>query len=179
MYNLLEYLKTIFLISSLATIGIYGLIKVKRELSLLRYAFLLLMSVSCQNNTKQNEINSQEKGGTEARILLNDIWVLHKISDDAFDKTTKKHPQLEFNIAENKFYGNDGCNRILGGLDQLTNTELVFGAIAGTRMRCPEMGAVNKYLGLLKKVKHYSISNLELSLQDADKNVLLVYQKAD
>lgn len=144
-----------------------------------RYTFLVLVTISCQNTTKQNTTDSQEKVSTEAKVLLNDIWILHKIEDNAFAKATPKHPQLEFNSADTKFYGNDGCNRILGPLEQLTNTELVFGAMAGTKMRCPEMGEVQTYLARLKEVTHYRISNLELSLLDADKNILLVYRKGD
>ncbi len=149
------------------------------NLHLYKYALIILLCISCQKGSKSNTIDSKEKGGTETSILLHDIWILHKIEDISYSETTQKRPQLQFQVTQKKILGNDGCNQFFGKIENLTNSELEFSIMGGTKMRCPNMGAVNTYLELLKKTHYYQIMNLELSLLDANKNVLLVYKKGD
>jgi len=49
----------------------------------------------------------------------------------------KKHL---LNFDKNKVFGSDGCNRIAGTIEQIDERNLVFGAMMGTKMACPDMG---------------------------------------
>lgn len=138
------------------------------------YIFIVLIVLLFQACAISNqEIRTQNK------VLLNDIWVLKKVKNNSIDIKKLKEIALEFNIKTNKFYGTDGCNRIFGGVVELTNDKLIFGPIASTRMACKNMKLSYEYLKQLKEVKSYKIENLKLYLLDNNSNTLLEYLKVD
>ncbi len=120
--------------------------------------------------------NENEK--VEAKTLLNDIWVLKKIDNEAIEKM-RKQISLQFDVKANKVYGNDGCNQISGNIKKLTNDELVFGPIRKTMKACINMEIPHKYGKYLEKVKSYKIDSLKLYLLDENNKTLLEYLKAD
>lgn len=134
------------------------------------YIIIIFSSLSC-DGIKKTQIKSKTK--------LNDLWMLHSIHSESYDKSSLKHPRLEFNIREEKFYGNDGCNQITGSIKQLTNKSIRFSGVVGTRMRCLNMEISREYLSLLQKTRYYSIQNLHLTLLDSNKNKLLAFTKAE
>jgi putative lipoprotein len=138
------------------------------------YIFIVLIALLFQACSISNQdIKVQNK------ILLNDIWVLKKVKNNAIDIKKLKQIDLEFNMKTNKFYGTDGCNRIFGGFKEFTNDKLIFGPIASTRMACSNMKISYEYLNYLKKVKSFKIENLKLYLLDEDNKTLLEYLKVD
>lgn len=139
------------------------------------FSFLAILSCS---SLEKNSSNRAPKV-TENNLLLNDIWQLYSIGNSKYENTAQKHPQLEFNISQNKFYGNDGCNQIQGSLSKLSNSELQFGEMFGTKMRCSNMNFTNKYHSALLKTRYYSIKNLQLILLDSEKNTLMIFRKTD
>ncbi|WP_319500381.1 META domain-containing protein [uncultured Draconibacterium sp.] len=116
--------------------------------------------------------------GTEAKILLNDIWVAEIVDGETVaDAATAPH--LEINSKEMKAMGTDGCNNFTGEITTLTNNELVFGPLAGTRKMCPDMTVADKFNKLIPQVRSYKIANLKLTLFDGKGEVLMVMKKVD
>lgn len=115
---------------------------------------------------------------TEAKVLLNDIWVA-EIVDGETVADADKAPRLEINSAEMKAMGSDGCNNFTGAIATLTNNELVFGPLAGTRKMCPDMTFADKFNKVIPQVRSYKIANMKLTLLDEKGEVLLVLKKVD
>ncbi len=109
-------------------------------------------------------------------LRVNDIWVLDKLSGVELDGL---RPQMEINVAKKKLMGKGFCNRIMGSVKKITDTELEFGDILATRMACPAMDKEAKYTEALNKTVFYTIDNNKLTLLGAEKEELLVFKKID
>jgi len=162
----------------LSTQGVFTVYKFNmKQLKLTIYALAIFLLTSC--GTKKNDATYDINKKTEAKQLLNDIWILDSIDNLTINNTTQKKPQLEVNINENKFYGNDGCNQIKGSISKLTNSEIQFKHIFGTKMRCFNMKFTEQYHSKLLETTYYSIKGLRLTLLDSNKNRLLTFKKGD
>lgn len=136
-------------------------------LSITYCLIVFLLSISC-NSYKNSRI-------VKSKTTLNNVWVLQSLNSNTYDRSSLKHPLLEININEEKFYGNDGCNQIMGSIKEVTNKTIEFTNIAGTRMRCLNMESSNHYLSLLQKTRRFKIQNSKLTLLDSDKNILMSF----
>jgi heat shock protein HslJ len=116
--------------------------------------------------------------GTEAKVLLNDIWVAEIVDGETLTDAAKA-PQLEIHSADMEVMGTDGCNSLSGKIKTLTNSELVFGTLAGTNKMCIDMTIPDKFNKAILKVRSYKIANLKLTLLDEQGKVLVVLKKAD
>ncbi|WP_340114632.1 META domain-containing protein [Maribellus mangrovi] len=116
--------------------------------------------------------------GTEAKILLNDIWVAEVVEGEAINDEGKA-PRLEINSTELTVSGTDGCNNISGKISTLTNSELVFGMLVGTKKMCMDMNIPDKFNKLIPQVRGYKITNMKLSLSDEQGEVLIIMKKVD
>ena len=78
--------------------------------------------------------------------------------------------------------GSSGCNRFTGAYTQ-KDEELTLGPLASTRMACPPevMEREQQFLTMLGQVRYAEADHLELTLKDADGDVLaeLVRRDAD
>lgn len=118
------------------------------------------------------------KKGTEARILLNDIWVVEQLEGEmVMDKSNA--PSLEIHTSDMEAMGSDGCNNFMGKIQKLNNEELVFGPLAGTRKMCPDMTVPDKFNKALTRVRKYHITGLKLKLMDEKEKVVLLLKKVD
>jgi len=119
---------------------------------------------------------TQQKG-----LQLNDIWVLEMLGDIEIpaSKGRNRTPQIEINLAENRFFGNDGCNNIMGGLKLVDAEKLEFGMIAGTKMACLNMQNSYKFTQALGKTRTYKIDGLKLYCFDSEGKELLQFKKVD
>ncbi len=108
------------------------------------------------------------------KMLLNNSW---KVSFINGESVTGNTPQLELHTTEMLVHGNDGCNNINGKIIKLTDNELEFGALAGTRKVCPDMDIANRFNETIVNVKKYSITNHKLTLTNAGGKVLMVLEK--
>jgi heat shock protein HslJ len=114
----------------------------------------------------------------DAKVLLNDIWVAETVDGETVvDKANA--PRFEINTTTMETFGSDGCNNIKGKLTTLTNTDLVFGPLAGTRKLCQDMIIPNKFNEVIPQVRRYKIYNLRLTLLDEEGNTLVVMRKID
>lgn len=67
-------------------------------------------------------------------------------------------PFLFFNVAEHQFYGNAGCNNVMGTLEmpEAEQGVLSFGAVAGTKRMCVDMASEDAILQALGQVRGYA-----------------------
>ncbi len=110
---------------------------------------------------------------------LHDIWALEKLGNVAVSKKNTRQPDIEINLTKNKFYGNDGCNNIMGGIKLVDSRRLEFGGVGSTKMACPNMEDSYAFTQGLEKTKTYKIENLKLYLFDANGGLLLQFRKVD
>ncbi len=132
------------------------------------FTFLLLQG--CVMNNESIKV--------ENKTRLNDIWALKKMTNESLENM-RKPIAIEFDTKNNRFHGIDGCNRILGSFDKLTNSELTFGLIKKTMRACIDMKIPTAYVKYLEKVKAYKIDGLKLYLMDENHKVLLEFLKVD
>lgn len=116
----------------------------------------------------------------DAKLRLHDIWALESMDGEEVDlKTLRKHPSIEINLTTMRVMGNDGCNSLMGGIESVGAKELVFGALAGTKMACPNMKLSGQFNQQLGKVQSYQLKGLKLHLLDGEGNELLRFRKVD
>lgn len=112
---------------------------------------------------------------------LNDFWSLYKLNrseiiDDETSQGGRELPTLQFNLAENKVYGNTGCNQ-LNGTIALQDSSLSFSKMVTTKRAC--LGDLeSRFLDALQKVEGYSIANAQLLLIN-QKDTLMVFRRAE
>jgi heat shock protein HslJ len=136
------------------------------------FIFSLVFLSACQVKKEQ----TQNADITQ----LHHIWALHSLNgEDYSNDMSQKHPTLEIFVAEKRVAGNDGCNQIFGGMAILTDTDLKFGMLAGTKMACSDMELADAFGKALGMVEHYVVQDLTLTLQDKDRNELMVLRKVD
>ena len=104
--------------------------------------------------------------------LDNTIWTIIMLDQMPALEAVK----TEVRFADGKISGTAGCNRFTGSYSHQSNV-LTFGAIAGTRMMCPEkqMAQEARFLALLngKVTKRYSVEgNLILANESGQRATL-------
>lgn len=114
------------------------------------------------------------------KTLLNDIWALETLNGQPFsDNSSLERPQLEFNLAEKRFIGTNGCNNIFGNIEEITDSKLILGDMASTRMACPNMELPGEFNQLLKQTSSYKIENMKLTLYSEENKELMQFKKVD
>jgi heat shock protein HslJ len=121
--------------------------------------------------------DGKEFKGCGGRILPpesldNTIWTIIMLDQMPALEAVK----TEVRFADGKISGTAGCNRFTGSYSHQSNV-LTFGAIAGTRMMCPEkqMAQEARFLALLngKVTKRYSVEgNLILANESGQRATL-------
>jgi len=119
----------------------------------------------------------------DEKMRLNDIWALKAINGEMIDTTElsgmQKKPILEIKLDDMKIFGNDGCNNMFGIIESVDEKNIVFGAMGGTKMSCPNMKLSSKYITALGNTKSYKLDGLQLYFYDAEGNEVLQYLKID
>ncbi|WP_266202272.1 META domain-containing protein [Pontibacter kalidii] len=107
---------------------------------------------------------------SDSRLAGN--WVLEELHGKAI--TAERKPLLNFSLTENRVSGNAGCNRITGSVE-VKGDKLYFGAIAATRMACPDLKVESQVLQVLSKRElTYKIEDGRLRLlQDGEEVMVL------
>ena len=109
---------------------------------------------------------------------LNDIWVATHINKSALDRS-KELPQIEMSLKAMQLIGTDGCNSIRSAITNITDTNLSFGNIMGTKKMCPNMEISNRFNDVLSNVTFYRFENLELYLFDEQHKEIIRLLKVD
>lgn len=84
-------------------------------------------------------------------------------------------PTIILNVIDRTVSGIDGCNRLSGQIEHIRDTEIKFGAIAETRMMCPDMSIPQQFNRLLNEVRNYELNTDELNLLDECGNELISF----
>ena len=100
---------------------------------------------------------------------LHDIWAIIEVEGIKVNPENfkAKLPRIEFNIAENRVFGNDGCNNFNGSF-KMEHKRILIGNLASTMMMCSENEEISSKIG-----KILSNSNLDYTIE----NNLLILSK--
>lgn len=115
-------------------------------------------------------------------VSLNDLdgtWQIVSVNGTEVGKT-EKVPQLTFNLAEKRVYGNASCNTINGGFSQEEGkaSSLQFSQMISTMMACPDMSTERNILDALNKVRSFEVKeDGTVALQGEDGAELLTLKK--
>lgn len=86
---------------------------------------------------------------------MNGEWTIVSLRGEALAGDGEE-PYIGFDSQDGKVYGNSGCNRLMGSFDtKAASGNLNLGALASTRMMCPEMDVEQRVLSALGEVRHY------------------------
>lgn len=108
---------------------------------------------------------------------LNNKWILEKIGSTIIKPDEyNKQPVFQFNLQEDKFSGNDGCNNI-GGTMEVQGKRIQFSSLFSTRMACNKK-SIEKILAdqISGKMVSYYFKDNKLYLYLSDDS-LLVFKK--
>lgn len=113
---------------------------------------------------RKNEVDAWSIKGT---------WKVKAVRGESIDQT-ESTPEFFFDLENNLFGGNTGCNS-MGGSIELTDCTMKFSDPYLTEMLCDEhsMDIENKVAGTLPHIAQWSVENAELHLLDEDGNVLI------
>ena len=90
----------------------------------------------------------------------------------------QEFPYIGFDTKSGKVFGNSGCNRLMGSFDVNAKPGTIdLGALASTRMMCPDMTVENNVLSALSKVKKLGTENIALC--GSSNRPLVVLQKKE
>lgn len=116
----------------------------------------------------------------DPKLRLNDIWVLETLEGEKIELAQlQKNPYLEFNLAEQRVIGHDGCNSLSGSIRQVDSTLLLLNPVATTRMMCLDMKIPNQFGRLLSRVKNYKIEDKILYIYDEQASEIMTFGKTD
>ncbi|HWL70322.1 MAG TPA: YbaY family lipoprotein [Geminicoccus sp.] len=100
--------------------------------------------------------------------LAGTVWTLTALNGQAaLPAAGRQVPDLTFEPAEGRFYGQGGCNRISGGFLPVGDEgDVSIGQIVSTKMACTPEGVPTEqaFLNGLAEVDHYAITGDELRL---------------
>jgi len=109
-------------------------------------------------------------------LPLNDTgWLLETLKGQTLILDT----QVTLNFEKDTFGGNDGCNQYSGGYTTDGGKITIDENIIATLMACeePVMEQASAYIAALMQASTYEVSNEQLTLLDADGNVLATFMQ--
>lgn len=127
--------------------------------------------------------NGQEYSGCgnyiNATYKLNDFWQLYTLNQAEIDtqNMARKIPALQFDVAQNKVYGNTGCNQLSGNV-AIEGSSLSFSKTITTKMACPG-DLESRFLKAFENVSAYDISGAELLLLSPNSDTLMTFRRAE
>ena len=136
--------------------------------------------VSLNDADGKSVILLQKRDVKEVSIKdLEGTWQIMTVNGTEIGKT-EKTPQLTFDLAEKRVYGNASCNTINGGFSQEEGkpSSLQFSQMISTMMACPDMDTERNILDALNKVRSFEVKeNGTVSLLGEDGSELLTLKK--
>lgn len=117
----------------------------------------------------------------DLKLRINDIWVAIEIKGEILpsEEDSISFPQLEINVGEMRYMGNDACNNYNGGIIELDDQTIRFGIAAGTRMMCMDMKIPDLFNTSLPEVLTWEIQENKLQLFDANGKEVMLLKKID
>jgi heat shock protein HslJ len=115
-----------------------------------------------------------EQGALYASSEMADVenveWTLTELDGAAIAPTERGAPTLKLSSKERRASGFAGCNRYTGGYE-LNGATLRFGALAATRMACPDPTPETALLKVLEATASWKVAGRTLELSDASATV--------
>lgn len=116
------------------------------------------------------------------RSSLDGTWNVVKVLGEMVSKKMQTRPELTFAVAEGRFSGNAGCNRINGEVkfDDAGRNVIRFDNVASTRMMCPDMTTEQNVLAALSMARFFGeLPNGNLGIFGTDGRTLLELSKVE
>ena len=114
---------------------------------------------------------------------LNQEWLLVNFDDQGSKKKVIATPQTTIQFSTERLSGLAGCNRYFAGYQLKNRYDLTIERIIATEMACPDpvgiMQQEHTYLQLLSRAKAYYIRDGQLTLYNADKVAILIFQQRE
>ena len=114
---------------------------------------------------------------------LNQEWLLVNFDDQGSKKKVIATPQTTIQFSTERLSGLAGCNRYFAGYQLKNRYDLTIERIVATEMACPDpvgiMQQEHTYLQLLSRAKAYYIRDGQLTLYNADKVAILIFQQRE
>ena len=111
-------------------------------------------------------------------------WNIIEINGSAVvPAPNQEFPFIGFDTKTGKVYGNSGCNRMMGSFDVNAKPGTIdLGALASTRMACPDMSGERELLQALDKVVRFdAVGEVKpvnkIALYGTDNTKLMVIEK--
>lgn len=111
---------------------------------------------------------------------INGEWNIIEINGSAVvPAPNQEFPFIGFDTSTGKVFGNSGCNRMMGSFDVNAKPGTIdLGAMASTRMACPDMTLENNVLSALAQVKKYKkLGKENIALCGSSNRPVIVLQK--
>lgn len=114
-----------------------------------------MMMVSCGDAKVETPVSALEGEWDVVAVNVDTV----ALDVDAME--TPANPFIVFDLNEKKVYGCASCNRFNGEVvvDTLAPGKVAFGAVASTRMMCPDMNVEMAFLKGLESVKAFEALN--------------------
>lgn len=113
---------------------------------------------------------------SKANSDLSGVWKNIKINGDSLSEV-KENPSITFDLNKMMVAGKDACNNFNTSIETLSNSDLVFGDIASTKMMCPDMETPKVFLDALSKVVNYRVKGSELVMLDEKGTEILHFSR--
>ena len=111
---------------------------------------------------------------------INGEWNIIEINGAAVvPAPNQEFPFIGFDTNTGKVFGNSGCNRMMGSFDVNAKPGTIdLGAMASTRMACPDMEVEGRVMKALNEVKSFGkLAGGGIGLYDADNTLVMVLVK--
>ena len=114
---------------------------------------------------------------------LDQEWFLVSFNNQGSNKKVIANTQTTIQFSTERLSGSAGCNRYFAGYQLKNRYDLTIERIVATEMACPDpvgiMQQEHTYLQLLSRAKAYYIRDGQLTLYNADKVAILIFQQRE
>jgi heat shock protein HslJ len=111
----------------------------------------------------------------EKTELTGKYWKLVKLNEKTVE-TTGREAFMRFDIEDNRVHGNSSCNIFNGKYELLVGNKIKFSPFAMTRMACIGNNIESEFMQIFEKTTSYSITSIELFLQDEFETTLAKFE---
>lgn len=127
---------------------------------------VLIASSCCNCGRKSNDVAT----------LQNTNWELIEMEGQVISRAKDADNYTMLLTDDNKINGVGDCNRYFGGFEVNNNT-MTVGALASTRMMCPNQAQENAFIKMLSTVNNYKIDGRILMLFNTDNKLVATFQR--
>ncbi len=124
-----------------------------------------------KNSTAQDQSNIRyellkvESTKPDPRNELQGVWSPVTINGNTM-QVNDYMPSINFDLANRRVAGSDGCNKFTAGIAELSLSVLKFQTPAGTKKACPDMSMANLFNTSLASITQYRLADGKLMLMD-------------